>query len=70
MEFKIENVVDVGKHDGVRSVEVRARLADGRLACLTLPRGTQDSYSASVKAYVAEHILTDEELKAREAATD
>jgi hypothetical protein len=53
MEFEIEDVVDVSEHD-VQKVEVRARLADGRLSCVTLPKGDTQTYRVGVEAYLAE----------------
>jgi hypothetical protein len=50
MKFEIEEVVDHG--DG--KVEVRARLEDGALACLTLPKGDDNSYQVAVKKYLKE----------------
>jgi len=48
MQFKIEETVDVGGG----SVEVRARLEDGRLAITTLPKGSD--YDSGVAAYLEE----------------
>lgn len=47
MDFEIEETIPVSGD----LVEVRARLADGRVAILTLPKGSD--YSAGVSAYLA-----------------
>lgn len=49
---KPKDVIDIG--DG--NVEVRAHLADGRVACLTLPKGDLASYRSAVEAYISEHL--------------
>ncbi len=51
IKFEIEDVVTI---PGDR-VEVRARLQDGRLACVSAPHGDDASYNAAVEAYLAEH---------------
>jgi len=52
MEFEIEEAIDVGEG----KVEVRARLADQRLAIVTLPKGSD--YKAGVSAYLTEAAAT------------
>ena len=49
-KFEIEEIIE---RDGDQ-VEVRARLEDGSLACLTLKKGDDMAYQAAVVKYITE----------------
>jgi hypothetical protein len=61
MKFVIEEVLEVKPDDNGKRVELRARLEDGRLSCITTTKSTDAAYEVAVAEYLERHVPKDEQ---------